>query len=296
MESLFQRSAGYNLKLAFLCILSITLMTVDHRFNHLRFIRSLLSDAIYPIEYLVNVPSTVMDTVAENAKTQTMLRHQVERLQSENQAFKVQQQRMDMLIAENKRLRQLLGSAERLQHQVLIAELLSIDLDPFRQQVRVNKGTSSGVYIGQPMIDASGIMGQITEVSSLSSMALLISDPSHAIPVELVRNGLRSIAEGTGQSDQLSLLYLPQNADVRVGDRIISSGLGGIFPRGYPVAVIHEIQYPPAQPFAMVYARPTALLDRSREVLLIAVQKKLSAAETESPEKTRLAPKVDAVD
>lgn len=272
MQPLFQRSAGLNLKLVLFCVLSISMMTVDHRFSHLQSARTLLREIIYPIELLVSLPSSVMDTTVNIVSTHNMLRSRIGVLEEENLQLKFTQQRMGMLDIENQRLRQLLHSSDKIKHRVLIAELLAVDQDPFRQQVRLNKGKNSGVYIGQPIIDATGIMGQIIETSNNSSTALLISDPSHAIPVELARNGLRSIAEGSGKADKIELLYLPHNADIRIGDQIITSGLGGVFPRGYPVAVVYDIQYPETDSFAAVFARPTALLDRSREVLLIAVK------------------------
>lgn len=277
MQSLFQRSAGLNLRLVLFCVLSISIMTIDHRFSHLQSARAFLREIIYPVEFLVSLPSSLMDATVRLVSTHNMLRSRITVLEDENLQLKFTQQRMGMLDIENQRLRQLLHSSDKIKHRVLIAELLSVDQDPFRQQVRLNKGKSSGVYIGQPIIDATGIMGQIIEVSNSSSTALLISDPSHAIPVELARNGLRSIAEGSGKADQIGLLYLPHNADIRIGDQVITSGLGGVFPRGYPVAVVYDIQYPETTSFAAIFARPTALLDRSREVLLIAVKNNLPA-------------------
>ena len=286
MQSLFQRSAGLNLKLVLLCALSISMMTIDHRFSHLQSVRAFLREVIYPVERLVSLPTDLMDVTANIVSTHNMLRNRIEVLEAENIQLKFTQQRMGMLDIENQRLRQLLHSSDRIKYQVLIAELLAVDQDPFRQQVRVNKGKNAGVYIGQPIIDASGIMGQIIEISNNSSTALLISDPNHAIPVELARNGLRSVAEGSGKTDQIGLLYLPHNADVRIGDQVITSGLGGVFPRGYPVAVVYDIQYPETTSFATVFARPTALLDRSREVLLIAV--KSDAAVQTSPDEAQI--------
>lgn len=167
------------------------------------------------------------------------------------------------------RLRDLLGSSFKIGDRVLIAELMSVDLDPYRQQVLVNKGASSGVFIGQPVLDANAVMGQVVHVNPLTATVLLITDASHGLPVQVNRNGLRTVAQGTGIVNRIELLYLPKNADVRVGDLLVTSGLGGHFPPGYPVARISEVRREPGKPFATVAAEPTARLDRSREVLLV---------------------------
>ena len=151
----------------------------------------------------------------------------------------------------------------------LIAEILAVDLAPYRQQVMVNKGTSSGVFVGQPVLDANAVMGQVIRTNPFSSVVLLITDADHALPVEVNRNGLRTIAAGTGLSQELELLYIPKNADIRVGDLLVTSGMDERFPPGYPVARVKTVRQDPDNPFTTVIAEPTARLDRSREVLLV---------------------------
>jgi rod shape-determining protein MreC len=151
----------------------------------------------------------------------------------------------------------------------LIAEIVRVDLDPFRQRVLVNKGTRAGVFRGQAAIDANGIYGQVTRVGPFSAEIILISDPEHAIPVQVNRTGARSIALGTGRSGLLSLPYLPQNTDVIVGDLLVSSGLGGVYPPGYPVAKVTAVTRDTGQPLLAVEAEPLARLDRDPEVLLV---------------------------
>jgi len=163
----------------------------------------------------------------------------------------------------------MLSARPKLGELVLVAEILEIDLDPFKQQVILNKGAAKDVYVGQPIIDAWGVMGQVTHLGERSSTALLISDPSHAIPVQVIRSGLRSTAFGTGNSQLLELRYIPHNADLEVGDQIFTSGLGGRFPPNYPVGRIVSIERPAGESFASVIAEPMAHLDRSREVLLV---------------------------
>ena len=144
-----------------------------------------------------------------------------------------------------------------------------MDLDPFRRQIVINKGSQHGVTLGLPLLDANGLMGQIMRVGPVSSIALLITDPSHAVPVQVSRNGLRALALGTGASDRLELPYLPGDADIQVGDVLITSGLGGRFPPDYPVAKVVSVERDPGQPFARILAVPSARLEHSREVLLV---------------------------
>jgi len=183
--------------------------------------------------------------------------------------LKVRLQRLAALEAENRRLRDLLGSSRRLEERVLIAELLAVALDPYRHQVLIDKGSGSGAYVGQPVLDANAVMGQIVRVSPLSATVLLITDVEHSLPVQVLRNGLRAIAQGTGLVQGLELLHLPKNVDIRVGDELVTSGLGGRFPAGYPVARVVAVREEPGRPFAIVRAAPLARLDRTREVLLV---------------------------
>jgi rod shape-determining protein MreC len=178
-------------------------------------------------------------------------------------------QQLASLETENMRLRDLLGSSFKIGERVLIAEILSVDMASYRQQVLINKGTSSGVFVGQPVLDANAVMGQVIQTNPFSSTVLLITDSDHALPVEVNRNGLRTIATGTGLGQELELLHIPKNADVRVGDLLVTSGMGGRFPAGYPVARVTQVRHSPDNPFTVVTAEPTARLDRSREVLLV---------------------------
>lgn len=245
-------------------------MTLDHRFNYLSPIRSVLSLMVYPMHYLVNLPIQSGTWLSENLVSRHELIKENQDLREQQLLFKAKLQKLSSLEHENIRLRELLTSASRFkQERVSIAELLSVDLDPYKQQIVINKGAVDGVYLGQPLLDANGIMGQITHVNAVSSIALLISDPSHAIPVQINHNGIRSLIVGTGKSDMLSLRHIPASADISVGDILSTSGLGGRFPPDYPVAEITSIQRPAGEPFAIVTAKPLAKLDRSREVLLV---------------------------
>ena len=251
-------------------VLSIILMTLDYRTDTVRSIRSGLSVIVYPVQYLVDLPGSLISWTADTFVTRDTLQKENSTLRTQNQILKAQLQKFTFIEAENVHLRELLQSSKRVGERMLIAELLSVDLDPFRRQVVINKGSmNDDLYVSQPLLDADGIMGKIVHIYPLTSTAILITDPDHSLPVQVARNGLRTIAVGTGSDNQLELLYLPNNADIQIGDDLITSGLGCVFPAGYPVARVTAVNTNPSLPFAQVLAEPTAKLDRSREVLLV---------------------------
>lgn len=249
--------------------LATGLIVADHRQRHLDMVRSTLAVVVYPLHYVASLPETMGRALQGRLATEDQLRRSNEELNKENLMLKARLQQFEALETENMRLRDLLGSSFKLGDRVLIAEILSVDLDPYRQQVLVNKGSLSGVFVGQPVLDANAVMGQVVEVNPLSATVLLITDAAHALPVQVNRNGLRTVAAGTGLVNRLELSHLPKNSDVRVGDLLVTSGLGGHFPPGYPVARVEKVASEPENPFATVVAAPTARLDRSREVLLV---------------------------
>lgn len=250
-------------------ILSLALLVLDHRFHHLQHLRSTLAFLTYPLHYLADLPFTASRWLSETTSSQETLLEQNRELRDENLRLKVELQKYESLQAENLRLRDLVDSSFKIGDRVLVAELSSVDLDPYKQQVIIKKGAVSGVFEGQPVLDAHAVMGQVINVTPLSSTVLLITDTSHALPVQVLRNGLRTIAVGTGRIDQLKLPYLPTNSDIVEGDLLVTSGLGGKFPPGYPVASVTRIDRSPDAPFSSVFAEPHAHLDRSREVLLV---------------------------
>jgi rod shape-determining protein MreC len=253
--------------LALICALG--LIIADHRFDQLDRVRAALSVIAYPLQWAINLPATLVQGAEERLASAAELRALNRELTRENLLLQVRLQKLESLEAENMRLRDLLGSSLSIGERVLIAEILAVDLTPSRHQVIVNKGTSSDVFVGQAVLDANAVMGQVIRTSLFSSIVLLITDSDHALPVEINRNGLRSIAAGTGIGHELTLLYIPKNADVMVGDLLVTSGVGERFPPGYPVARVSEVRQDPDNPFMTVLAEPTARLDRSREVLLV---------------------------
>ena len=245
-------------------------MTIDHRQHHLDSVRSFLSVVVYPLQWLVDLPETSSEWFRESLSTRRELQEENASLRTQQLMLNTQLQKLESLEAENRRLRALLDSSFQVGNRhMLIAGLLAVDMDPYRHQIEVNKGSLDHLFEGQPLLDSQGVMGQLIHVGPLTATAMLITDPSHAIPVQINRTGLRTIALGTGSIDRLELPHIPTNADVRVGDLLISSGLGGRFPPGYPVAEVIRVEQDPGNTFSEVIARPRAHLDRSREVLLV---------------------------
>ncbi|MHA1568347.1 MAG: rod shape-determining protein MreC [Alphaproteobacteria bacterium] len=270
VKLLFVQGPSTGMRLFLLALLSVTLMMVDHRTDYVRNVRAGLSVLVYPLQYLVNLPADFFDWSTQTFVSRETLQEQNADLRRENQALRVQLQKLTFIEAENRNLRELLQSSKRVGERVLIAELLSVDLDPYRKQVVINKGSQDDLlYPGQPLVDAYGVMGKLVHVNPFSSTAMLITDPNHALPVQVNRNGLRAIAVGSGSKGRLELLHLPNNADIQVGDLLVTSGLGCVFPAGYPAAKVVEVDINPSLPFARVLAEPLARLDRSREVLLV---------------------------
>ena len=271
MTHLQKQARGATIQALLLISICIGMMFVDHRYNHLEVVRSNISLALSPLRYLVNLPELVSHWVSEWFKSHNELLNDNKSLQIRGRILNAQLQRMQVLQAENTRLRNLLSSSRKLTDEVIVAELLSVDQNPYRQLVEINKGTNDGVEIGQAIIDDFGVMGQVIHTNRFSSTIILISDPDHAIPVQFIRSGVRSVAFGNGNTDHLELRFLPATADIQIGDELVTSGLGGRFPTDYPVATVASISEDLAHGFLSVLAAPKARLDSSREVLVIKI-------------------------
>ncbi|MEJ2212493.1 MAG: rod shape-determining protein MreC [Gammaproteobacteria bacterium] len=249
--------------------MALILMILDHRTSVLQPLRSFISIVTYPIYLLADAPQEVSQWITEVTADEQTILEQNQELKKEKMRLKARLQKLKALEAENLRLRNLLDSSFKVGERVLIAELSSVELDPYRQQIVISKGSRSGVFKGQPVLDANAVMGQVVSTSPLHSTVMLITDASHALPVQVLRNGLRTVAVGTGNIDSLNLPFLARNADIVQGDQLVTSGLGGIFPPGYPVATVTSVTQEPGQHFATISAEPLAHLDRAREVLLV---------------------------
>ena len=256
-----------------LVLVSVLLMTLDHRFHLLESVRSVLATVLSPLQSLVNLPVELGDWAGETFTSRQRLLEENAELHAWRLEQQASLQRQAALVQENARLRRLLGASQRVPEEVLVAELVAVDVDPYRHHVVVNKGLLDGVHLEQPLLAAEGVIGQVLHLGAINATAILITDPSHALPVQVNRTGMRTVARGTGTPNRLQLPHIPNDADIRVGDLLVTSGLGGRFPRGYPVGKITQVELDPGRPFATVIATPSVQLDRSLEVLL--VQKRL---------------------
>tara|TARA_B110000503_G_scaffold33395_1_gene54248 strand:- start:437 stop:1276 length:840 start_codon:yes stop_codon:yes gene_type:complete len=250
-------------------LISISLIIADYQFDQMQRIRAWLSLAVTPVQWLVDVPQRSWTWLDERLQVRDELIAENKQLRAQTLLAERRVQKLAALTVENFRLRDLLNSSEQLDEKVIVTELIGVNSDPFIHQVIINNGFNSGAFVGQPVLDATGVMGQVTSTSAFTSRVLLITDADHAIPVQVNRNSLRSVAYGLGQYDYLELQDLSDTADIEVGDVLVSSGLGLRFPKGYPVARVIEVRHMAGQDFAKVLAKPTAQLDRSRHLLLI---------------------------
>jgi len=266
---------------------SILLMTLDHREGLVEPAREAASGVVYPVRALVDAPLSLAERLSEQLATRGQLMEENQALRQQNLVYQQRLQRMAALERENERLRELLGSSERLDTEVIIAELMRVELDPHTHLVAIDRGSEAGVFPGQPVLDASGVMGQVDTAGPRSASVRLLSDPSHAIPVEVNRNGLRTVALGTGAPHRLDLANVPANADIRDGDLLISSGLGDTFPRGYPVAEVVSVRAEAGEPFARVKAEPVADLHRSRKLMLVTGTEAKGGGEVPATEEAR---------
>jgi rod shape-determining protein MreC len=266
-------------------LLSVVLMAMDHRGNYVPRVRSLAQYAAEPVYHALDWPFRATRQLFEQFLTRRELLEENRRLGQRLLAQQGELQRLQTLEEENRRLRDLFHGAQSQPYEYRFAELVGVALDPFAHQVKINRGSRDGVQVGQAVIDGLGVMGQVEDVQLHYSTVRLISDPSHALPVQINRSGLRAVAFGLGETDRLSLPNVPREADVRKGDLVVTSGLGHRFPGGYPVAIVTSIDRQEGQTFATVEAAPLAALDRGREVLLISVPGEPAvAAEPEPPE------------
>ncbi len=258
-----------NVRLLVFVLLAIATMLADHRYHQMEAVRNVLATLIYPLQYAVQTPVKTWDWLTANLASREALLAENAELHRKQVFINVELQKLTALEAENRRLRTLLESSVNQGERFLIAELLQIEFDPYRHQILLNRGTQQGVRIGQPLLDQHGVIGQIIEANAFTARAILITDPNHALPVQIVRNGLRTLAMGTGNFQALELSHILNNEDVRVGDVLVTSGLDGRFPRGYPVATVTQVSFDPTRPFARISAKPIAQLDRVRETLVL---------------------------
>jgi rod shape-determining protein MreC len=263
------RTTGLLLRCVLYSLLALALIIIDKHYDQLGRIRRVLSIVAYPVQIAVASPFEGWDWFRESVTTRDVLRADKTKLEAELRLAQFRLQRYEALEAETVRLRGLRDSTVGITDRFVIGNVMDVDLDAFRERVLVDKGAQDGVFVGQAVLDGGGVVGQVARVGQLTSEVILLSDATHAIPVQINRNGLRTIAVGTGDMSRLKLPYLPTSADVVAGDLLVTSGLGGGFPAGYPVGTVAEVKRDPALSLAEVDVKPAAALDRSRELMFV---------------------------
>jgi len=252
-----------------LALLALAIALIYSKTDWLEGVRQRVSDFTVPLYWVTDLPSQISHWSEDRLASKGDLQEENKALRTEVLVLKRKLQQMASLTAENTRLRQLLNSADTIEDRVLVAELIGVSPDPMKHKVMINRGSADGVYIGQPVVDAFGLVGQVVEVGKHTGRVLLITDSSHALPVQINRNGIRLVAEGQGDLFELQLRFVSSTMDIQEGDLLVTSGLGQRFPPGYPVALVEKVTHDPGKPFATVTARPMAELNRNRHVLLV---------------------------
>ncbi|MDG9923815.1 MULTISPECIES: rod shape-determining protein MreC [unclassified Pseudomonas] len=269
MKPLFAKGPSLGVRLLVLVVLSAVLMVVDARFEVLQPLRAQVGLITEPAYRIARLPVTLWEDANQQLTSRSELMAENEKLKAESLLMQGRLQKLATLTEQNVRLRELLNSAALVDERVLVTELIGVDPNPFTHRILIDKGEKDGVFIGQPVLDARGLMGQVVEVMPYTARVLLLTDTNHSIPVQVNRNGLRAIAAGNGNPERLELRHVADTADIKEGDLLVSSGMGQRFPAGYPVATVNEVVHDSGQPFAIVRAVPTAALNRSRYMLLV---------------------------
>ncbi len=268
-RSIFVQRSLLGFRTFVMVVISIALIAMEHRTAYLKPVRYALSTAVAPIQYVVDWPIELFDRVIDNFTRQQSLIKENASLKVQELLLRAQLQKLITLEKENAQLRKLLNPTIHTDTKMLAARVLAVDSEPYAHELVIDQGSQSGLYVGQPVVDANGIMGQIVGVGLLTSRVMLLTDPRSAIPVEVARNGVRSLVVGTGSPDYLAMKYVPETTNVKVGDRLVSSGLGQRFPIGYPVGSVASIKRQPGDSFSTILVKPSASVNRSRLVLLL---------------------------
>lgn len=272
---LFKQGASARAKMVFFALIALALLGVDSHMRSLAVVRQVVSTALYPLQVVALAPRDALYYVGDYFVS-------LSDLKSENAKLKLQQtvdartlQQGQQLLAENVQLRHLLGTSERLPVKSVLGEILYDTRDAFTRKIVLDRGTQHGVELGQPVIDHVGVVGQVTRVFPFTSEVTLLTDKNQAIPVQVVRNGLRSVAYGRGQSNVLELRFMPTNADIQKGDVLVTSGIDGIYPPGLAVATVSLVENKSVDSFARIVCQPSAGIDRNRQLLILLTETKL---------------------
>lgn len=292
MNEVFQRGPSLATRLAFVLGFSIIAMFIDTKVDSVSTLRAYLTSLVSPLQYIANMPGQALSWSATRFRSRQNLLEENERLTAQITLMNEQLQRFEVVQQENENLRTLLDAPVQEEMHKMIAELMAVDNNPYSHQIVINKGGIDEVFTGQAVLDENGIVGQVIEVGTTNSRVLLISDVTHAIPARVSRNNVTVVVSGIGDVNELSLEHVAHSTDLKEGDMLVSSGLGNVFPKGYPIAIISSIVRDEGQPFAQVSATPAAKLDRIKYLLLLwphshAPEQAISADELNASQETR---------
>jgi rod shape-determining protein MreC len=263
--------------------LAIAMMYYDQHGRLAQRLRFALDAAAYPVQVAVSSPAVAWRWLTDSFQSRDELRAENEQLKARVNGLELSVMRQAALEQENSELRGLRGSLPPLIKHWQLAEIINVETNPLRQRVVINKGERNGVVVSQAVVDGNGVIGQVDRVGPWSAEVILVTDPEHAIPVQITRNSLRSVAIGSGNTGELLLPYLAVNSDVKSGDLLVTSGLGGVFPAGLPVATISGVHRETSQVLAQVRAQPVATVERDREVILLDFEPSSPAAPAQTP-------------
>lgn len=269
MKLIFGQGPSLQLRLFFALILSASLMLADSRLGTFSNVRYLLNSSVAPLQYAANLPRSMFDGMYERFNNMKTLVDNNNLLKNEVLVLKSNLLLLDQYKEENNRLRQLLDSPYIRDERKVVTEVMAVDSSPYRHEVVIDKGHTDGVYEGQPVINEKGIVGQVVNVSAHNSRVLLLTDSNNSIPVQVLRNDIRIIAAGNGDTDSIQLEYIPTSTDIRTGDLLVTSGLGGRYPEGYPVAYVTSVKNDNRRPFSEIEAKPVVEFERLRYLLLV---------------------------
>lgn len=271
----FNRGPSPAARLVFFSVLSLLLLFIDARYQYLESTRRVLAVMIYPFQRLTAMPGEAMGRIAIYFETQTHLLNENARLRQQHDMDAAQLAQLRAIEADNTQLRTLQGLQQRVDYPMQMAEIVYVERDIFKRKLIVDKGAQANVQPGQVVVDDNGVVGQVTRVYPWLSEVTLVTDKDHAVPIQNLRNGLRAVVFGSGDSSEMSLRYMPVSADIVEGDVLVTSGIDGIYPPNLPVAKVLKVERDPAYPFARITCAPLAGVDRHRALLIVSGLPKL---------------------
>ena len=269
IKNIFAEGPGFGVRLLLVSLIGVGLFVIDQRTSLLEPVRAFAGDLLQPVYWLVQVPQRTLDAGSEMTLSREALQAENAALKTRLQVLEGKTQRLAAVTAEVNQLRALMNVTEILEHSVLVARVTGVNPNPYLHEVLIDKGAEVGAFVGQAVLDSEGLVGQITRVDNDRARVLLVSDSSHAVPVQVLRNGVRGIVLGSGRLDSLFMVNMPDTADVVVGDQLHTSGLGQRFPAGYPVGEVVSVSHDPGEDFARIEVRPRSELTRTRDLLLV---------------------------